>query len=333
MNRKSNSLKRIYFLFILISLFFSACVKTENAVDPLKVKLWETYTTSDGLADNSVWSLFEDKDGNIWIGTYYNGVSKFDGNSWTNYNTSDGLLQNSVLAISQDRDGDMWFGTQGGLSVLHSGEWINIPTLGGYNFDVYSLLRDSRDNMWMGTDVLGLIKYDYSQWLQYFDNQCPDCNTINDIIEDRDKNIWYGSDADLKKLSGGNISSYTTTNGLPGGSVQALHQDLFGNIWVGTYGGEFVAKYTGNTFKAVSLCNAFNTNYTTSISSDKLGNIWFGLIGGGRVEYTWPLMKTYMDIDGNQVLSVMCILKDSKGSIWFGTLEDGVIKYTPRVDM
>lgn len=186
----------------------------------------------------------------------------------------------------------------------------------------------------MGTDVLGLIKYDNSQFWQYFDSECMECNTVNVILEEGDVNLWYGSNADLKKLSaGGYITSYTTADGLPHGPVHALHQDLFGNIWVGTYGGEFVAKYTGNTFKAVSLCNAFNTNYTTSISSDKLGNIWFGLIGGGRVEYTWPLMKTYMDIDGNQVLSVMCILKDSKGSIWFGTLEDGVIKYTPRVDM
>jgi ligand-binding sensor domain-containing protein len=333
MNRKPNSFIREIFLFILIPLFFSACVKTENAVDPLSIKTWQVYNKSSGLADNSVWSLAEDKDGNIWAGTLNNGVSKFDGKNWTSYNETNGLLDNSVLAITQDRDGDMWFGTLGGISILTSNGWINNPEpLNSFSFAVYALLTDSKENVWMGTTTLGLIKYDNSSWYQYFDSQCDICNTINEIIEDDNQNIWYGTEGDLKKLSSSSLTSYKTTNGLPQGSIQALHQDMFGNIWVGTFGGAFVAKFSNGSFKPVSLANGMPMHYVTSVSSDKLGNVWFGLVADGAVKYNGSFMNSYFEKDGLPDNTIMTMLKDSKGCVWFGTLEGGIVKYTPARD-
>ena len=81
---------------------------------------WATYTTDDGLADNSINSIAIDSEGNKWFFYGYDGkgVSKFDGTNWTTYTESDGLIDNRVLSIGIDSEGNKWFGTRAGLSFL-----------------------------------------------------------------------------------------------------------------------------------------------------------------------------------------------------------------------
>lgn len=58
-----------------------------------------------------VYSINEDNNGNIWIGTVDAGVWKYDGNNLTNYTTKDGLTSNAVNTIYKDKNGELWFGT------------------------------------------------------------------------------------------------------------------------------------------------------------------------------------------------------------------------------
>jgi ligand-binding sensor domain-containing protein len=64
------------------------------------------------LPDNYVLAIAIDGQGNKWIGTWFGGLSKFDGANWTVYNTSNsGLPYNTVLAIAIDGQGNKWIGT------------------------------------------------------------------------------------------------------------------------------------------------------------------------------------------------------------------------------
>ena len=326
MKLKTKMIKSLTFLFF-ISIFFFACEKTENAINPETINEWEIYNKSNGLGDNFVWSMVEDSEGNIWVGTVNNGVSKYDGEKWTVYNTSNGLIDNSVISIAEDKDGDMWFGTLGGISVMTSDEWIDIANIGGYEFTPWALLSDSRGDMYVGTSYLGLLLYKNNEWFQIFDSECGECNNINCIFEDNDNNIWFGSDGDLKEYDNQNINKYTTSNGLPEGEIKAIHQDNWGNLWVGSSGGEFVAKYKNGKFSPVSLFNGMPIYALSSIVSDRIGNVWFGLIGDGAVEYNGSVMKSYFEKDGLPDNTILTMLKDSKGYLWFGTSEGGVAKY------
>ena len=98
-------------------------------------KSFVTFSTAQGLANNNVRSIAEDKTGNLWFGTYGGGVSRYDGNcealtntnkkdkkevskSFVTFSTAQGLSNNSVWSIAEDKTGNLWFGTSEGLSVM-----------------------------------------------------------------------------------------------------------------------------------------------------------------------------------------------------------------------
>ncbi len=71
-----------------------------------------------------VWTINEDNNGNLWIGTTDAGVWRYDGNSFTNYTTIDGLTSNSINTIYKDKKGDLWFGTDGGGLCKYNGTFF-----------------------------------------------------------------------------------------------------------------------------------------------------------------------------------------------------------------
>ena len=85
----------------------------------------KTYTQADGLAENSVYAVYESQDGAVWSGTLSRGVSRLKDGHFTNYTTTDGLASNTVSSVAEGTDGAMWFGTPKGLSEFSKGEWRN----------------------------------------------------------------------------------------------------------------------------------------------------------------------------------------------------------------
>ncbi|HET6933166.1 MAG TPA: two-component regulator propeller domain-containing protein [Candidatus Acidoferrum sp.] len=111
-----------------------------------------TYTETDGLAQNSVYTVFRSRDGAVWAGTLTGGVSKFANGHFTTYTSADGLPSNSVTSIAQTADDTMWFATPNGLSRFSSGKWHALGIREGLpSQSVNCLLTDSSDLLWIGT--------------------------------------------------------------------------------------------------------------------------------------------------------------------------------------
>jgi hypothetical protein len=155
---------------------------------------WRTYTTADGLASDYVYSMLEDRAGNLWFGTHGGGVSRYDGVSWRTYTATDGLASIDVTSILEDRAGNLWFGTYGGGVSRYDGvSWRTYTATDGLaSIDVTSILEDRSGNLWFGGN-LGVTHYDGVSWCTYTTVDGLAVDYVTFILEDHRGNLWFGA--------------------------------------------------------------------------------------------------------------------------------------------
>ena len=114
------------------------------------------YTVEDGLLDNRITDLLEDRHGNLWIATQ-RGLSCFDGVVFRNYTTEDGLPCNRIHCLFEDSRGHLWLGTDGGVGH-YDGQFfqtIKSPHIGS----ILQILEDGNGNFWFGTAGGTIVRY------------------------------------------------------------------------------------------------------------------------------------------------------------------------------
>jgi ligand-binding sensor domain-containing protein len=84
---------------------------------------WRQLTEEDGLAGAKARSVFEDRDGRVWVGSEYDGIAVFDGDRRRVLTPRDGLSGWEVKEMVQDESGVYWLGTEDGLTRIEGIEW------------------------------------------------------------------------------------------------------------------------------------------------------------------------------------------------------------------
>jgi ligand-binding sensor domain-containing protein len=111
-----------------------------------------TYTTSDGLAQNSVYSVQHGRDGTVWAGTVSAGLSRLSGGRFANFSDANGLPSNAVNSIVEGFDGTVWVATPNGLAANANTVWRNYTARDGLpSASVTVLFEDSTHNLWIAT--------------------------------------------------------------------------------------------------------------------------------------------------------------------------------------
>ena len=77
-------------------------------------KVFTHFTTKDGLCNNDVGSILEDKNGDLWFCTD-GGICRYDGKKMTHFDMEEGPLSHTIFCIIEDKTGNIWFGTEGGV--------------------------------------------------------------------------------------------------------------------------------------------------------------------------------------------------------------------------
>ncbi len=167
--------------------------------------------------------------------------------------------------------------------------------------------------------------------LEYLDvDQGMNSSYIRAILEDKDGNIWFGTDGGgVSKYDGKSFTHYTDKEGLSNNSVLSILEDKNGNLWFGTSGGG-VSKYDGKYFTHYTDKEGLSNNTVWSILEDKSGNLWFGTDNGGVNKYDGKSFAQYTDKQGLSNNTVYSMLEDKRGNIWFGTNGGGVSKYNGK---
>ena len=120
----------------------------------------KTWTTRDGLSQNSVFAVRAVPGGAVWIGTLTGGLNLFSGSHFTHFNERDGLPADDVSAIELGRAGEVWIGTSNGVCRMQERHCVSL-VVGRQPVarDVHTLLYDAAQGLWIGTSK-GLLLAD-----------------------------------------------------------------------------------------------------------------------------------------------------------------------------
>ena len=302
--------------------------KTLENVDfrfpPFKHGIWENYTYLDGLANNHVRAIHQDREGFLWFGTD-GGVSRYDGDKFVNFTTDDGLANNSVLAVYQDREGFFWFGTWGGVSRYDGKAFVNFTTDDGLASNFVTVIHQDREGFfWFGTWG-GVSRYDGKAFVNFTTDDGLASNFVTVIHQDREGFLWFGTWGGVSRYDGRELVNFTTANGLASDFVRAIHQDQEGFLWFGTLGG--VSRYNSNAFVNFTINDGLADNFVRAIHQDREGFLWFGTNNGGVSRYNGNAFVNFTTNNGLASNSVSVIHQSREGFLWFGTDGGGVSQY------
>ena len=279
---------------------------------------------------NTITSINEDEEGYLWIGTWGNGIIRFDRKNenavhiYKNNSVSSTLSSNRILDILTDSDGEIWIATfGGGLNKLDKEKFDNKKIEDYSSFEFFHYTTKNKSQFPLGDD-----------------------KTIT-LFEDKNKNLWVGTfhegvnklTATEKKLppDQANFKIYVKANSnISNNTVMAIQEGMDGYLWIGTFGGgidRFEVEHENfiNFTEISSPPNTFPDVEILSLFVDRSGILWAGShLGEGVTKI--QKVKLKFDIinsksNGNLKLNddvVWSLFKDKTGNLWVGTYRGGI---------
>jgi len=261
---------------------------------PFPSKMFTNYSITQGLANNNVRSILQDKQGDLWFSTGGGGISRYDGKSFINYTITQGLANNYLRSIAEDKNGNLWFGAwNGGVSCYNRKSFTTYSVNQGLaNEYVNSILKDQKGNLWLATNGGGISCYDGKSFTNFTTLQGLSSNYLRTIFEDKKGNIWVGTEnSGISCFDGKSFTNYFTEQGLTKNTITSIAEDKYGYIWFGTDGGGLFYLNGNRKDNSNQIPEKYFTNFNTSnglasnvvycITVDKTKNIWIGTAGGG----------------------------------------------------
>ncbi len=275
------------------------------------------------LPSRTTLSLFEDAEGDLWMGTQA-GLVRFSRSPVQLVPLTD-ASDSDFETISLDRDGSLWIASTG-LTRLVGKTAIpaSLPALNGAR--VRNVLRAPDGALWVGTDGRGLFRLGPGAALAHFTTADGLVNNfIRGIVPSRMPShagdLWIATDEGISRWSHGSFHNFTVQDGLVYFSVRTLLEDAEGDLWVGTDHG--LSHLVGDRFVQDAATRALAGEKVWSLQQPSAGSsratgIWIGTRDDGLYRFD-PATNSVVHLTTEQGLasnSVYDILEDREGRFW-----------------
>jgi ligand-binding sensor domain-containing protein/serine phosphatase RsbU (regulator of sigma subunit) len=286
---------------------------------------FEKYGVEQGLSSSKVYSVLQDKNDWIWLGTE-SGVSRFNGSKFENFSSRYGLASGGVYSLAEDTLDRIWFGhLNGGISIYDNGKFskLKFDTI-AINGDI-SAIRQKGNKIWITTLSNGAILTNFPERGDtilsgvQFKGKEGLSDQVSSICVDNNNNFYCVTPpANIKKY---NPEKNIFETYLPEGltkyfNIISMFQDKKGNYWYGTYNGGLY-KYDVDSQKMIiyDVRDGLSKNWISYITEDYLGRVWVGTFGGGITVFNGNEMTVYDKSNGLEATSIHCIIEDKEKNI------------------
>ena len=267
---------------------------------------WRTFTTSLPEAARAPFTLFEDAEGSLWIGSEAGLVQAFTTPVRTIVPDAPPMEQR-FYPIAEDVTGRVWGGTQsgsfriagerferygvGGASAIlpepdgavllgtYGGEVIRMRTDGRVERvhddpgTIAALQRDRSGALWIGTSD-GVIRLDASGAVKKLGPaEGLAAKRVIALLESAKGGMWVGCYGGLSRVDGEKVTTWKPADGLSSDKIRALHEDERGALWIGTYDGGLTRLLDGKLVKIRKHDGLFDDG-AFSILDDGMGRLW-----------------------------------------------------------
>ncbi|MCX6302583.1 MAG: SpoIIE family protein phosphatase [Bacteroidia bacterium] len=283
---------------------------------------FEKYGVEQGLSSSKVYTVLQDKNDWIWLGTE-SGVSRFNGSKFENFSSRNGLAAGGVMCLAEDTLGRIWFGhLNGGISLFDNGEFSKLK------FDTISInqdisgIRQKDGKIWIITLSNGAILTNFPahgdtllSGRQYRGKEGLS-DQVSSICVDNNNNFYcITPPAGIKKF---NPTKNAFETFLPEGltkyfNVIVMYQDKKGNYWYGTYnGGLYKYDVDSRKMKIYDIRDGLSKNWISYITEDYLGRVWIGTWGGGITVFDGDKLTVYNESNGLAATTIHWMIEDNE---------------------
>ncbi|MGO4773249.1 two-component regulator propeller domain-containing protein [Flavobacterium sp. W22_SRS_FK3] len=288
------------------------------------------------VKSNSIWSFYEDKAGNKWIGTLRGGISMLSNTAQyfksIRYNAND-PAENFILSFCEDEKNNLWVGTDGaGLKYWDrkNNKYINCGHKLSSKF-ITRIIRDNNNEIWLSTWAGGVNKINPKN------NSVTQFSCFNPFTKQIEKNIWF-----VYKDSKANIWASATNEGslylfdraknsftLFDKSItnlQCITETSDGKLWGGNYTALFSIEAGTRKINKITIGNPIRC-----IHEDKDKNLWLGTQEGGLLLFDRKTnkFKRLTTDDGLPSNTVLRLLEDKEGNLWMSTY-NGICRFDKK---
>ena len=290
-------------------------IGTDNGLFQFRAGRIERIDNSNGMPPLAVHAIHEDNQGRLWAGG--SKLLCLNGGTYHEYRLAEEGSQNRVKSITQTRDGTMWVGTIGGLYSMVSGadSFRKVKETSG---TVRFLKETSDGTLWIGTIGHGIYKYWKHEFSQMTAPESLPSNTVLNLFEDIEGNIWVGTQAGMLRLSKTPIQTVT----LPDAGdydAETVYQDPNGDLWIAAAN---LFRFRDGKATRVRLPGISGVR-VRNVFRDHEGALWIGTEGRGVFRLSGTNLAHYMVKDGLVNNFIRAFLQGRDGSMWVAT-DEGV---------
>jgi len=302
---------------------------------------FHNFKQEDGLPQPYVYSLIQDSQGYLWVGTG-DGLSRYNGFNFENYSVNDSLADNFITCSISEGE-SLWFGHMNGNLTYFDGREMHPFNLSKLNLSTITNFSTNPDGtVWASTFYDGLLKLDKTQnkIKQYTFNSHINIFSFSFIDAN---SVLVCTDSGLKYCQineSGQIKIIQTITEIPESKVNCIQKMRNKQgFYISTENdGIFQLSFRNNIFKVskIKAPDDIKSKNIQYLFEDSQSNLWLATFGNGLIKMTFSATGEFTTIDYfNKIYkfeaeNVKTIFEDREGNIWVGNYGEGLTQISTK---